>query len=517
MANPDGVLFVTMQPKETLALDDFNDWYNNEHGPNRLRLAFVENGFRYKAIDGLIPEFMAIYDIKDMSNLEKEIYTKLRAPPVQTQRERDTMKQITILRRFYDLVQATHPTSLKADNELLLVAISSTESPHEATSFDFQGVRGWKSTRTFKTSQYEAARPAQDVQMHAFDPTQVEEVKSQLSKLPRNDVDYRLFQRFYTFGAAPRDHLSPQKDFTFPDGLSKVLVKQTGGFTAIESYITTSDGVVLPYRLEGHPDSSSPMIVLINSILVDWRIWDKFIEVFFKDPRTQKYQILRFNARGRSENTGPTGVTVDTLASDVIELLDTLTVPKAAAVIGVSLGGATALNVALRSPDRLDAFISCDTNALAPPGNPKAWNERIEMAEKEGKRGEHDVAIVGEDLAEATVRRWFTADSYTDADKAQEIARVKSMVETNVLAGFKGAVKALYEYDFRAAMKSSTVRGMFLVGASDGALPKTMKDMAASYGDGSSLLAEIEGAGHLPMVEQPEQFTEAVARFLNGN
>lgn len=52
-----GLLYVTMQPSAELG-SQFTDWYQNEHGPLRLRLPFVENGFRYRAIDAQTPEWL---------------------------------------------------------------------------------------------------------------------------------------------------------------------------------------------------------------------------------------------------------------------------------------------------------------------------------------------------------------------------------------------------------------------------------------------------------------------------
>ena len=106
-----GLLFVTMQPKDTLSDDLFHDWYNNEHGPNRTRLPFIRNGFRYRATDlpdGIStgtqssPEYLAIYDITDMHQITLEPYQRLRAPPWKTQREIDTMAQIWVGRTLFD-------------------------------------------------------------------------------------------------------------------------------------------------------------------------------------------------------------------------------------------------------------------------------------------------------------------------------------------------------------------------------------------------------------------------------
>jgi hypothetical protein len=37
-----GILHVLTDPGPNVTLDEFHDWYNNEHGPARMRL-YVEN------------------------------------------------------------------------------------------------------------------------------------------------------------------------------------------------------------------------------------------------------------------------------------------------------------------------------------------------------------------------------------------------------------------------------------------------------------------------------------------
>jgi pimeloyl-ACP methyl ester carboxylesterase len=318
----------------------------------------------------------------------------------------------------------------------------------------------------------------------------------------------RVYELHYVFGPAPRDLASPRASMNYPDGLTKVIAEAKSA--AIESYVTMH-GARIKYRLEGNPAGTT--LVLINSILVNWGIWNKFVSLL-RD-RGCDFQVLRYDTRGRDGEAGESPITVDTLADDVVGLLDSLRISKAIA-IGVSLGGATALNLALRHPSRLRAFVSCDTNSFAPPTNPKAWQDRIDVADDEAMRDGGGNLMVGENLAEMTTRRWFTAKSYEDSGKAKDVDRVKQMVKTNSLDGFKKSVRSLYEYDFRKDMGSGTVRGMFLAGAQDGVLPQTMKAMAQAYAAGQCPLVVVPDAGHLPMVENPEGFAESVLSFLRN-
>jgi pimeloyl-ACP methyl ester carboxylesterase len=551
MAPTPGILYVTMQPSSTLPLSQFHDWYNNEHGPTRLRLSFIENGFRYRATDhdspgaGTedVPEWMAVYDITDMEELTRETYLGLRKNDVKSQREKDVMSQIKVGRKLYDLVGERKGDGFKRPEEVgvaekegnVLVAVSLTlKEGNDGKDVDrwydeehigmLSKVPGWLRTRRFVTSSILGGKEGFEyLALHEYAPTnglEGEEFKAATSTPWANEImtnvvhdkKRRVYELYYTFGPAPR-HLAEVAEFTSPDGQTRTTTTSPGDGGAIESYVTTKDSVVLPYRLEGSSEANAPCIVLSNSILVDWGVWDGFIASFFSFPQNKKYRILRYLTRGRSSNCGKQSITVDVLVSDIIALLDAMRIPRAAALIGVSLGGATVLNTAMKNPQRVEAFISCDTSAKSPEGNKKTWGERIVVAEEQGAKAQNGEPIVGEQLAEMTVRRWFVKESYDGGDVEKRIEKVKAMVVSNSLEGFSRSVKALFEYDLRAAMKESRVRGAFVVGGGDGALPMTMKAMAEAYGTRAAFHV-IDGAGHLPMVEKPQVFAEIVTRSL---
>ena len=74
--NGPGCLWVHSQPKPG-CVEKYNEWYNTEHGPLRVKLDIFANGYRYKSIDQDPPTYLATYDLKNVSRLEEPQYTML--------------------------------------------------------------------------------------------------------------------------------------------------------------------------------------------------------------------------------------------------------------------------------------------------------------------------------------------------------------------------------------------------------------------------------------------------------
>lgn len=548
-----GLLYVTMQPQGSLPEAQFTNWYQNEHGPLRLRLPFVANGFRYRAADGQTPEWLALYDIDDMQELTRESYLALRGDGIRTPREKDTMAQVAVDRKLYDLLVDRQAADYRPLDQLsdadsagaVLLAVTMTVRPGEPED-DFNRwyadehipmlsrIPGWRRSRRLVTSVIDAQAPKEYIALHEFAAVNGfdgPEHKAAVSTPWRTRVmdsavvhlNRRLFTWRYTFGPAPRElasltAASEKGSWASNDGRTSTSLSSSSSSSrpAVESFVTTADGVDLPYRLEGSTDANAPVVVLSNSILVDWSVWDGFVDAFFANPKNQSCRVLRYLTRGRLSNAGDKPVTIDVLAGDIIALLDALRVAQASLLIGVSLGGVTVLNTSLLYPHRVHRFIACDTNSSSPESNRKAWNDRIALAEADrasssSQSGEEP--IVGPTLAHATTSRWFVDQSIHD--KPDLFAHVKGVVERNSLEGFRRAAQALCAYDVRERMANASVPGLFVAGAGDGVLPQTMQKMA----DDLKLHADlkvIDGAGHLPMVEQPARFTEVVNAYLHA-
>ncbi|KAF3358617.1 hypothetical protein VdG1_00177 [Verticillium dahliae VDG1] len=239
MASP-GMLYVTMQPKPGLPLAQFHDWYNNEHGPIRLRIPEIfTNGLRYRATDGEQPTFLAVYDVTRMSHLETPTYLTLRAN--RSPREAETIAQVDVKRYFFDVVSEKTAPSFRPIEELtddeaegiqLVVnetTLKSAESEAEYKKWfeeEHMGllakVPGWLRTRFMKTSTIENEGRTIYLSIHEYAKQNGlggPEHQASMSTKWRDDIaqnhiatkSRRTYSLFYVFGPGPRDLASLAK------------------------------------------------------------------------------------------------------------------------------------------------------------------------------------------------------------------------------------------------------------------------------------------------------------------
>lgn len=126
------LLYVLSEPKPSLALAEFHDWYDNEHGPLRMQLPFIHNGFRYIAADFLKPTWLATYDLASVSNMQDPSYTRLRE--TRSKREAQLVEnELDILdRRVYEqLLSSRSPQPDQSSPAPILISITLKITPDD--------------------------------------------------------------------------------------------------------------------------------------------------------------------------------------------------------------------------------------------------------------------------------------------------------------------------------------------------------------------------------------------------
>jgi hypothetical protein len=123
----DGLLFVYSDPGPVPEAE-FNDWYDNEHGPARLTVPGISAGYRFRALDDLAPPWLAYYEVqcsldKGADVLDSPEYKALAASA--SPREKSVMSRLATLdRRVYKPISDDGSPSAGPPPVVLAVSLS---------------------------------------------------------------------------------------------------------------------------------------------------------------------------------------------------------------------------------------------------------------------------------------------------------------------------------------------------------------------------------------------------------
>lgn len=237
---------------------------------------------------------------------------------------------------------------------------------------------------------------------------------------------------------------------------------------------------------EGHP------VVFANSLGTDLRLWDKVTPLLPKGLR-----IIRFDKRGHGLSDCPIGpYTMDELASDAEALLGKLGI-SGCTFVGLSIGGMIGQALAARRADMVASLVL--SNTAAKMGDEAMWNDRISAI----KAGGIEV------LADPILERWFSAD-FRSTD---ELAVWGNMLTRTPREGYIGCCHAIANADLSETTSQLKLPTLGIAGSEDGASPPELVEGTVAMIEGASCHT-IDGAGHLPCVENPTDYAALLTAFL---
>ena len=250
--------------------------------------------------------------------------------------------------------------------------------------------------------------------------------------------------------------------------------------------------VRLHYRVDG-PEDGAP-VVFANSLGTDLRLWDKVLPLL-----PDGLRIVRFDKRGHGLSSTPKApYSMGGLITDVGRLLDHLDV-RDAMFVGLSIGGMIAQGLAVKRLDVIRSVVLSNTGAKI--GNPPLWADRIAAVERHGI----------ESLADAVMERWFS----TDFRATPELEIWRNMLVQQTRDGYAGCSAAISGTDFYTSTSGLRLPALGIAGSEDGSTPPDLVRETVDLIPGSKFHL-IRKAGHLPCVEQPEEYARVLTDFMHA-
>jgi 3-oxoadipate enol-lactonase len=255
-----------------------------------------------------------------------------------------------------------------------------------------------------------------------------------------------------------------------------------------------SADALLAVRVDG--DGHKPWLVMSNSLGADMSMWDAQADHLMLHRR-----LARYDTRGHGRSSAPEGpYDFDRLVGDIVAIMDHLHIEEAD-ILGLSLGGMTALGLGLTHPLRVRRLICCCARAEYPAAAIAAWDQRIAQVTAGGMTS----------ILEDTLARWFTPKAFRERPDIIEHAR--QMLLSTSIEGYRGCGAALKTLDYFQDLPSLQARTLYVAGEVDGAAPaEVMRRMAEATPHGD--FAVVRDAAHIANMEQAAAFNACVSNFL---
>jgi len=253
------------------------------------------------------------------------------------------------------------------------------------------------------------------------------------------------------------------------------------------------NGTALRYQISG---SGAATLVLIHEMGGTLESWDLVLPRF-----AATRCVLRYDTRGAGLSQKVRGaLSIDTMADDLVSLMDALGIAGKVALAGIAVGGAIALHTALRHPQRVAAVVASSPAIGIAPDRRPALLTRVEKMEREGLHAVLDtldngypVELRGDGERFAAFRaRWLGSDP----------------------ASFGAIYRMLISTDLQPELPRITCSALVTAGALDRVRPPQLVEPVARAIPGARY-AVIE-SGHYAPVQTPELYARTIGEFLDA-
>ncbi len=303
----------------------------------------------------------------------------------------------------------------------------------------------------------------------------------------------------------------------------------------VHRFVEVDDGA----RIHVAERGSGPAIVLVHGFMLDSSIW----AAQFRD-LSEHHRVIAVDLRGhgRSEpghdgfawhaerthrttpplaevaataRAGAGAPAIQRLASDIAGVLEQLELSESL-LVGHSMGGMVALQVARDRPDlfdgRVSALVLVSTGAGPFFGAP-GWAEAARLAAPISARSLLLAQRVGSVAAPSEdARYWISRVGFgADATPAQ-VRFVESLHMSTSARTLTGLLPSLAVFDLSSSLGHIDCPALVVVGSHDHLTPPRLARRMANTLARSELV-ELPRCGHMPMIERPHEFSHLLQEF----
>jgi 3-oxoadipate enol-lactonase len=259
---------------------------------------------------------------------------------------------------------------------------------------------------------------------------------------------------------------------------------------------------VTPIELAYKATGKGTPVVLIHGHPFDHTMWAPQIAAF-----SGLYQVITPDLRGYGKSALPdtAATTFEDYATDVLGLMDSLRIDSFH-LGGLSMGGQIIMEIFRQAPERVKSLIFADTFAgLDTPQAKDARNKAATKLENEGMAGYAD-EVISKMITPAHVKSQPKVAAHV----------LKMMKSTSPLAAATAMRARSERIDYlNIVLPEIDIPTLVIVGRDDEFTPVAKAEELKKNLHNCKLVI-IDDAGHMPNLEQPEQFNKVVLDFLDG-
>lgn len=264
------------------------------------------------------------------------------------------------------------------------------------------------------------------------------------------------------------------------------------------------------YHTPSDPQSDRSVLVFLHGWGCDKRQWDAFIPTLLEVLGDEREMVF-IDLPGFGDNAEISSKGLEQLFKQLVRVI-----PGNSTLVGWSLGGMIATQLASRHPEKIGRLITIATNPLF------VTDEAEVTTAKTPWKHAMDPATFAEFVAgfnddpDATLKRFISLQAKGDTERKQVTDQLKSLLDFHPDTQQNSWAKALgylSQLDNRTALRNMQQPALHIFGKSDALVPvragRALQGLAPGH-----WVESITGAGHAPHISHPRQVAAMINSFL---